>query len=83
MSMLGFDECKVTNRVFTHRERYLRAVPHVDDFPLSGEMHDLFWFRDKLSEKYELKVLVAGREHSKTENSVLNRPPGQTKIDCL
>ena len=62
--MLGFDECKVTNCVFTHRARDLRAVAHVDDFLLSGNMHDLSWFRDRFMEKYELKVQVAGWEHA-------------------
>ena len=60
MKMLGFDGCKVTNGVFTHRERDLRAEAHVDVFPRSGEMQDLSWFRDRLKETHELKVQVAG-----------------------
>ena len=60
MKEMGFDECKVTNGVFTHRERDLRTVAHVDDFLLSGEGHDLLWFRDQMLKKYELKVQVAG-----------------------
>ena len=62
MKMLGFDECKVTNGVFLHRERDLRAVAHVDNFLVSGEMQDLSWFRDRLKEIYDLKVQVAGWE---------------------
>ena len=62
MNMLGFDECKVTTGAFTHRERDLRAVAHVDDFLLSGEINDPTWFRDRLKDKYELKVQVAGWE---------------------
>ena len=62
MKMLGFDECKITIGVFTHRERDLRVAAHVDDFLLSGEMQDLSWLRDRLKEKYELKVQVAGWE---------------------
>ena len=62
MKMLVFYECKATNGVFTHRERDLRAVAHVHDFLLSGEMQDLSWFRDWMEEKYELKVQVAGWE---------------------
>ena len=74
MKAMGFDECKVTNGVFTHRGRDLRAVAHVDDVLLSGEMHDLFWFRDQLLKKYEHKVHVAGwdREDNK-ELSFLGR----------
>jgi len=37
MQEMGFYDCKVTNGVFTHRKRDLRAVAHVDDFLLSGE----------------------------------------------
>ena len=60
MKEMGFHECKVTNGVFTHPERGLRTVVHVDDFLLSGEGHQLQWFRDHLTKKYELKVQVAG-----------------------
>ncbi len=38
MKDMGFDECKVTNEVFTHRKRDLRAVAHVDDFLLRRDM---------------------------------------------
>ena len=63
MKEMGFKECKVTNGVYTHLERDLRAVVHVDDFLLSGESHQLQWFRDHLAQKYELKVEVAGWAH--------------------
>ena len=45
---------------FTHPVRNLKAVAHVDDFILSGEGHQLLWFRDRMLKKYELKVQVAG-----------------------
>ena len=63
-----------TNGVFTHPERDLRVVVHVDDFLISGEGHQLQWFRDHLTQKYELKVQVAGwgREDHK-ELSFLGR----------
>ena len=60
---MGFTECKVTNGVFTHPERDLRAVVHVDDFLITGEGHQLSWFRDHMAKKYELKVQVAGWDH--------------------
>ena len=63
MKEMGLEECKVTNGVFTHPERGLRAVVHVDDFPLSGKGHQLQWFRDHLTKMYELKVQVAGWAH--------------------
>ena len=63
MKEMGFKECKVTNGVFTHPERDLRVVAHVDDFLISGEGHQLQWFRDPLTQKYELKGQVAGWGH--------------------
>ena len=60
MKEMGFQECKVPNGVFTHPERGLRVVAHVDDVLLSGEGHHLLWFRDHMMKKYELKVQVAG-----------------------
>jgi len=51
MIEMGFNECKVTNGVFTHPGRDLRVVVHVDDFLLSGEGHNLLWFRDQLAKK--------------------------------
>ena len=60
MQELGFEECKVTNGVFTNLERDLRTVAHVDDFRVSGSLHDLICLRDKLLETYKLKVQVAG-----------------------
>ena len=38
---LGFDECAVTNGVFTHSQRDLRTVDHVKDLLVSRELHDL------------------------------------------
>ena len=71
---MGFEECKVTNGVYTHRERDLRSVTHVDDFLLSGEEQHLIWFRNQMQKIYELKVQVAGweREDNK-ELSFLGR----------
>ncbi len=60
MKDMGFSECKVTNGVFTHPERNIRVVVHVDDFLLSGEQHQLSWFQDQMAKKYELKVQTAG-----------------------
>ena len=62
MKALGFEECKVTSGVFTHRARDLRVVAHVDDFLVSGEYQDLAWFRNEMAKKYELKVQIAGWE---------------------
>ena len=40
--------------MFTHRDRELRFVAHVDDFLASLEMNDLAWFRANMARKYEL-----------------------------
>ena len=74
MKELGFEECKVTNGVYTHLQRDLRTVAHVDDFLLSGEISDLLRFRDRLLEKYELKVQIAGwNQEDAKELSFLGR----------
>ena len=56
MKEMGFHECKVASGVFTHPVRNLKAVAHVDDFLLSGEGHQLLWFRDQMLKKYELRM---------------------------
>ena len=60
METLGFLECKVTTGVFVHPVRDLRVVTHVDDFLVAGELEELLWLRDEMSNKYELKVQLAG-----------------------
>ena len=61
---IGFDECRATNGVFTHRERDLRAVAHVDDFLLFREKQDLLWLRDRLNiyTNLRLKALDGSEE---------------------
>lgn len=62
MEALGFLECKVTTGVFVHPARDIREVSHVDDFLVAGGYEDLTWLRDEMSQKYELKVQIAGWE---------------------
>ena len=60
MEAMGFLECKVTTGVFVHPVRDIRVVTHVDDFLVAGGYDDLIWLRDEMSQKYELKVQIAG-----------------------
>ena len=62
MDAMGFLECKVTTGVFVHPVRDIRVVTHVDDFLAAGERDDVTWLRDEMSQKYELKVQMAGWE---------------------
>ncbi len=47
------------HRSFSHWERNLRVVTHVDDFLASREMRNLAWFKGELA---RLKVDIAGWE---------------------
>ncbi len=58
MEALGFLECKVTTGVYVHPSRDIRVVTHVDDFLVAGELADLEWLRDEMTN--ELKVQMAG-----------------------
>ena len=46
-----------------HPLRDIRVGTHVDDILVAGEWDDLLWLRDEMSQKYELKVQMAGWEH--------------------
>ncbi len=46
--------------VFIHPVRKLRVVIHGDDFTLLGHPGDLEWFREKVRQKFEIKVREIG-----------------------
>ena len=74
----GFLECKVTTGVFVHPVRDIRVVTHVDDFLVAGERDDITWLRDEMSQKYELKVQIAGWEDGDLKGAVVPRKDNQT-----
>lgn len=74
MEAMGFLECKVTTDVFAHPVRDIRVVPHVDDWLVASDRDDVLWLRDEKSQKYELKVQLAGWDQGdEKELSLLGR----------
>ena len=55
MNEIGFINGKSTPCVFYHKEKELRIVAHGDDFTVLGHEESLDWFRQKISEKFEVK----------------------------
>ena len=62
MEALGFLECKATTGVIVHTTRDIRSVTHVDDFLVSGELHELDLLYEEMPQKYDLKRQAAGWE---------------------
>ncbi len=74
MEAMGFLECKATTEVLVHPVRDIRVVTHVDDFLVSGELHDIAWCLHDMAKTYELKVQIVGWEQGDDrELSVLGR----------
>ena len=67
MKALGFEECKVTNGVFAHGLRDLRAVAHVDDFLVVGEKHECKAFLVDLKKDFEVEGGILGIEVGEVE----------------
>jgi hypothetical protein len=55
MNEIGFVSGKSTPCVFYHEKRNVRAVVHGDDFTLLGKEGELDWFRQMISERFEVK----------------------------
>jgi hypothetical protein len=55
MNDIGFVSGKATPCVFFHEERELRAVVHGDDFTMLGRESELSWFREMISQSFEVK----------------------------
>ena len=71
---MGFTVGRASPCVFDHAQRGLRAYVHGDDFVVTGMPAELHWMREKIEEKYELKVEVLGPdEGQQKEVRVLNR----------
>ena len=60
MNELGFEMNPIFPCVYTHREKEMMVVTHVDDFLCSGSKSDLKWLHDSLSQEFELKAEMMG-----------------------
>jgi hypothetical protein len=52
---IGFTRGRCTPCVFHHVEKNMRMVVHGDDFTVLANAEELDWFRNKISEKFEVK----------------------------
>ena len=75
LTELGFTKGLGSPCMFHHEGRNTSIVVHGDDFTVLGSAADLDWFRDKISEKFEVKFKARlGPENSDDELvRVLNR----------
>jgi len=60
MVALGFEMNPIFPCVYSHREKDMTIVTHVDDFLCSGRKSDLIWFRKMLTIQFELKSDILG-----------------------
>ena len=61
LKSLGFETCPTAPGLFRHSTRNLILACHVDDVIASGKSTDLFWLRDSLTGRYDLKSSMLGR----------------------
>jgi hypothetical protein len=72
---IGFKAGKASPCVFWMESRNLRIVVHGDDFTVLGHARELDWFRQKIKERYEVKIRARIGSEIKDDKSVriLNR----------
>ena len=75
MGKIGFSKSRATPCMFYHSERGIRVVIHGDDFTILGNEVELDWFREMISDKFEVKFRARLGPGDKDDKSVrlLNR----------
>ena len=75
MGKIGFSKSRATPCMFYHSERGIRVVIHGDDFTILGNEIELDWFRERISDKFEVKFRARLGPGGKDDTSVrlLNR----------
>ena len=75
MATLGVTIGKASPVRFCHLQRSLKCLVHGDDFVVSGEPVDLFfWMRNELESKVEINTTILGDEPAMSkEVKILNR----------
>lgn len=72
MEQLGFYASVLQPAVYSHRDRKLEVVAHVDDFLCTGARADLLWLQGELKKFYEISSTFLG-DHDEREAAYLNR----------
>ena len=80
-SDVGFSSCAITPCMLYHVGKNLRVVIHGDDFTVLGTHEDLMWFRQRIRERFEVKLRGMLGPGSKDDKSItlLNRRITWTK----
>jgi len=77
LERMGFKKGVSTGCVFRHAERDVNIVVHGDDFTILGTVSDIYWVKNGLEEKYELKMRGVmgppGMPETTQEITILNR----------
>ncbi len=75
MEEIGFVKGLGSPCVFYHDDRKLRAVIHGDDFTISGKENQLNWFKENITNKFEVKfkARLGPEENDDKSVRVLNR----------
>ena len=56
MEKIGFKRGIASPCIFRHKSRNLRVVVHGDDFTILGWEEDLDWYRNRIQERFEVKL---------------------------
>ena len=75
MKKVGFTSGKSSPCIFWHQARGIRAVVHGDDFTLSGQRHELDWFREEMARTFSIKIKarIGPCEGGEQATRILNR----------
>ena len=75
MMSIGFRRGMSSPCVFYHKSQNIRVVVHGDDFTVLGHEDQLDWFKDAMSDRYEIKLKARLGPNVKDDKSVriLNR----------
>ena len=71
----GFNKGRATPCMFLHAQRDIRVVVHGDDFTILGAAQQLDWFRQRISERFEVKFRgrLGPEDHDEKSIRILNR----------
>ena len=74
MVKLGFKVGRYNVSTYYHKSRKLQTLVHGDDFVTSGSRKDAAWLKGALSQRFDIKTSVVGRQEGENrETRILNR----------
>ena len=70
MHKLGFRESVLQPGFFIHQQKEVHIVTHVDDFLCAGPIEGLKWFKQALSENFDISGQCIGDDDEKNKTRV-------------